>query len=238
MLRGIFATVFRVRRVSYRASDSDRSAGNGSGGAMETKSEPAPLVCGVDPSGTGSDSTIHVLRDPFIAKIVRESQTDTPKSIANAMVNHNTSWGIDWGNFVIDSLGEGADVSKEVALAVYDADCTTVDLGRDRNYDKTRYLNTRARIYHDLQKWIKAGGKLYGEFNDWRELLDIQSTTDRGVLQIKGKDKMRKDGIRSPNKADALALTFYKPDYVRIEEEQEKERKKKRGNNNFNFFKV
>lgn len=187
-----------------------------------TKFEAKPHTIGVDPSGAGYDETAHVGRDNFILQILRTAKTDTPKTIANAITAEQTQYGVEWENFIIDNIGEGADVSAEVLKAVHDAECTTVNWGKDRLYDKSKYLNVRARVFHEMQKWVKAGGKLHGTFNDWMELLDIKYTMDKGVFQIMGKEEMRRRGIKSPNKADAAALTFYRPDYVKIEDEQDK----------------
>jgi len=48
------------------------------------------------------------------------------------------------------------------------------------------------------------------EGNGWQDLLDVKYKiqSDRRV-KIKGKDEMLKDGVLSPDVADALSLTFY-----------------------------
>jgi hypothetical protein len=47
--------------------------------------------------------------------------------------------------------------------------------------------------------------------NGWNELRQIKYKEDSGgAVKIKSKEEMRKEGIKSPNNADALAMTFNK----------------------------
>jgi hypothetical protein len=59
-----------------------------------------------------------------------------------------------------------------------------------------------------MREWILTSGKLLK--NDaWNEILTLRykEHSDR-VIRFQSKDELLKKGIKSPNVADALALTF------------------------------
>ena len=83
--------------------------------------------------------------------------------------------------------------------------------------EKTRFANKRAEMYWRAREWIIQGGKLEKD-EDWYQLTKIKYKTDSsGRLKIMSKDEMLRNGIDSPDFADAFALTFARPenDYVK-----------------------
>ena len=85
-----------------------------------------------------------------------------------------------------------------------------------------RYFNKRAEMYWRLRAWLKAGGKLSRD-ERWMELAKVKYKPDSsGKLKIMSKDEMRENSIESPDHADALALTFYDPDSVKMISREEK----------------
>lgn len=86
--------------------------------------------------------------------------------------------------------------------------------------DKERYFNLRAEMYWRFREWILKGGKIV-ENNDWFQLCQIRYkvSDSRGKIQIMSKQEMLKNGIDSPDVADAGSLTFAKVDAM-VEETQ------------------
>ena len=74
------------------------------------------------------------------------------------------------------------------------------------------FLNIRAEAYYAIKSWFRKGGSLIENENGHQlkdELLTIKFKRNlQGKIQIMSKDEMRKQGIASPNKADAFMLTF------------------------------
>ena len=72
------------------------------------------------------------------------------------------------------------------------------------------------------------GGKLFEErdfeTSDWLELAKIKYRTKleatKGKMQIMSKEEMLKEGVQSPDTADALSFTFRTPDTPYWEEEE------------------
>jgi hypothetical protein len=163
---------------------------------------------GIDPSGEGQNKTIWVVRDKFKAKVVASESVSNPKSIADRTLTLLEHYDIGEDDIWVDAFGEGANVGKELALAAQiDANCENVGKEAD---DKEAYINKRAEAFFRLRKWLRAGGELIMD-KRWEELLEIKyrRTLDgNGKIQIKSKKDMKKDGVASPDVADALMLTF------------------------------
>lgn len=76
-----------------------------------------------------------------------------------------------------------------------------------------RYWNRRAEIWFAMAEWVKGGGVLpRGLDLIVAELTTPTYTFVKGKFQLEEKDQVKKRLGRSPNYADALALTFGMPD--------------------------
>lgn len=171
-------------------------------------------IQGIDPAGEGHDKTAFVGRNAHIAKILAEEKKSTPKSVAARGCTFIAHHGMNPRNTVVDNFGEGADVATEMAKARQDV--TPLNVGKKG--EDAKYLNLRAELTWKLRKWIKSGGQLVRD-KRWNELLNIRYRyNELGKMQIMGKEKMRKEGIPSPDFFDAFMLTFA-IDETRKEEE-------------------
>lgn len=161
---------------------------------------------GVDPSGEGQDKTAWVGRDNIKARILAEEAISNPKGIAQKTMTLMDYNGIRDKDVMVDNFGSGADVAKDIALSVLRYDVGTINVGNPPKDEM--YLNKRAEAYFALKTWLRNGGSLVQD-SRWRELLGIKFKRNiAGKIQIMSKDEMRKQGIPSPNFADALMLTF------------------------------
>ena len=78
------------------------------------------------------------------------------------------------------------------------------------------YANKRAEMWSEMKDWIKTIGALPDDAQLRDDLAGPEAFMNRsGKLQLESKEDMKKRGLASPNKADALALTFAYP--VRVE---------------------
>lgn len=164
-------------------------------------------VMGIDPSGEGDDETVWVVRDNFKAKVVAKEKISSEKSIAEKTLTLMDLHNIRPENVFIDNFGVGANVSKELALSRNRYSVNGVNVG-DKAIDEESYINLRAESYDRIRKWLRGGGELVNH-EGWSELLSIKYRRDlSGRIQIMSKKDMRKEGINSPNVADALMMTF------------------------------
>jgi hypothetical protein len=74
------------------------------------------------------------------------------------------------------------------------------------------YLNKRAEMWALMRDWLKDGGAIPDDEILVQELCgpEYQVRLD-GKIKLESKDDMKKRGLSSPNRADALALTFAFP---------------------------
>lgn len=78
--------------------------------------------------------------------------------------------------------------------------------------DRMRYANKRTEMWLDMAKWVKDGGALPKECNELiRELTAPLYGFQGDKLLLEPKDLIKKRIGRSPDLADALALTFAQP---------------------------
>lgn len=94
-----------------------------------------------------------------------------------------------------------------------------INVGDTKDIEE-QYANLRASLYWKAREWMRMGGAVSKEIAEEMKLIKYKENI-RGKIQIMSKEDMRKLGIKSPNKADAFALTFY----VKIREKLVRERK-------------
>lgn len=172
----------------------------------------APYI-GVDVGGEGSDSSEGYARDALLARHLFSEGTSTPESVAKLTIKAIEATNADPRDVSIDNFGAGADVSAKIAL-LSDKDMFTqgVNVGAkcEDPDDRRAYFNERARLADMLLKWGIQGGKCVPDEELRKELESIYCLEeDNKKLKIMGKKKMRKMGLKSPNKYDALILTFF-----------------------------
>lgn len=172
-------------------------------------------IMGIDPSGEGNDEATWGVRDRIKAKIVHSETTTNAKQIGAKTVTLTDVYGIDVENYrdvVSDSFGVGADVGMEVALiTIGKGRITQVNTGEpcDLDSDAELYSNKRAECYWKLRQWLRSGGSLVTDKKLKDELLTVRyKRSMNGKIQIEPKKDLKKRGIKSPNRADALSLTF------------------------------
>lgn len=180
-------------------------------------------VClGVDPAKDGGDEMAIVGRDNLIAKVLDLEKVNTPKSIAYRVIGHLKAFDVDPNDVAVDNFGEGANVTQEIALARHQEQIRVhgVNVGEDAE-ESDRFMNRRAELFWRLKEWVKGGGE-FVQLEKWREeLLSLRFRRTEGRLariQIMPKPMMKKLGLnhgRSPNRVDALSLTFNRKNEIR-----------------------
>jgi len=75
-----------------------------------------------------------------------------------------------------------------------------------------QYSNKRAEIWGSMRQWLKQGAMLPDDAELMAQLIGPEYGLNlRGEIQLERKADMKKRGIASPDRADALALTFAYP---------------------------
>lgn len=109
-----------------------------------------------------------------------------------------------WGHGVIDNLRASGRNAHGVVFS-------------DPGIDK-RYKNRRAEMWLEMADWVKKGGALPNIPQLVEELTTPEYMFANGKFVLQEKDQIKEKLGRSPDLADALALTFAVPDISTIEE--------------------
>lgn len=166
----------------------------------------APIIMGIDPARSGSDSTVIVVRQGRdIVAIERHSGDDTMASVGNIIdaieryKPHMTC---------IDEGGVGAGIYDRLIEQRYKV--RGVNFGWKPKNPKA-HLNKRAEIWCAMRDWLKTASieenkRLMADLTGVRVMF-----TSSGAIQLESKRDMKARGLPSPDIGDAIAVTFAFP---------------------------
>ena len=166
----------------------------------------APAIIGVDPAWTGGDTLEIMLRQGLYSKVLETiPRNDNDMAVARKVARYQDDYS---ASAVFIDMGYGT--------GIYSAGN---DMGRSNwrlvafaeSAESAEYANKRAEIWGEMKKWLQEGGSIDDE-SMVDELTGPECFINRaGKRQLESKQDMKKRGLASPNKADALALTFAFP---------------------------
>lgn len=168
------------------------------------------IIVGLDPNGGGKDTACAVARQGRkILDITVYRGIKDPLELANLFVAYKRRFGASRA-YCDRGYGLGVlAISNQMQEPII-----PVDFGGRAS--TAEYGNKRAEIYCKAKDWFLAGGYLGDPKSDEvvelrRELQSIEYNlrkTDEGIIYLGSKDDIRKRIGRSPDRADAFALTF------------------------------
>lgn len=162
---------------------------------------------GVDVARFGDDETVLFPRQGLLAhNCVTMKGARTDEIAARVMLaKKNWEHEIDlvdgtggWGAGVIDSLIQAGRSPYEINFSSKAAD--------------SQYANRRAEMWFEMAKWIKGRGVLPKDRRLLKELVSPTYSLVGGKFQLEPKEQIKKRLGFSPDRADALALTFAIPE--------------------------
>jgi hypothetical protein len=171
------------------------------------------LVAGVDVSRGGEDNTVIYFRRGFdaltyqpvtlSAQITRDSQR-VIQAVAD-LFSRDFGNGLKLAHIFMDETGLGGPM-VDWLKALGHTRVTGVNFGSMA--PKQGYLNMRAYMWDQLKSWLKNGA--IGKDSELKDELISPgySYNMKSQLVLESKESMKRRGVRSPNNADALALTF------------------------------
>ncbi len=166
----------------------------------------AAIILGVDVARQGDDSSAIVKRQGKVAWPIRMMKIPDTMLVASQVAQEMDASRAD-ACFVDESGGYGAGVVD--ALRQINRDPIGVQFGGKAT--DARYFNKRSEMYFELSKWVKAGGKLPDDPELKEELCATTYSFQGDKFRLCSKDDIKEVIGRSPDKADALILTFAYP---------------------------
>lgn len=170
--------------------------------------KPFAKVLGVDVARQGDDETVFVKRQgPFVWQPIALKGANT-MVVARAVAEIISDWEPD-AVFVDGSGGYGAgviDVLRDLGHRPFE-----VQFG-GKPYDP-RFRNKRTEMWWKMAEWVKTPtAVLPNDLGMAAELAAVRYLIpEKGVLAIEPKEELKARLSRSPDRADALALTFAMP---------------------------
>jgi len=172
---------------------------------------------GVDVAGGGRAFSTIVQRYSNVAVKRHKSKDPDTMNLAEKVMtmakdeSRDRKYKIRPNDIFVDSVGLGKgvyDILNRNMPGVYGVNGGEKPTTKE---NESRFVNQRAEFYWALKMWISNGGKLLKD-DDWFELLRIKYRTKlegtRGKMIIISKEEMAREGIDSPDVADALMMTF------------------------------
>lgn len=172
----------------------------------KTKYEFAARIMGVDVARQGDDTSVIFPRQGKVA--FKPKQLKIPDTM---LLAHQV--GLSWDKWKADACF--VDATGGYGVGVVDA---LRQIGRNpievyfsgKALDP-RYFNKRSEMWFEMAKWIKDGGALPDDDDLAEELCAATYTFQGDKFRLDDKDSIKEQIGRSPDKADALAMTFAFP---------------------------
>jgi len=170
-----------------------------------------PFELGVDVARYGSDETVIMARWGPVARVVKVMPMSSTMEVAGEVIKALRETGTR--NAKIDAVGIGAgtyDRLREQGKPVEEMQSGAA------SSDPEVYLNTRAEWYWGLRTRFETGDiDIENDPQLISQLSNIKyKINSRGQIQIESKEDMKKRGLSSPDRADALSLTFGKMPFL------------------------
>ncbi len=167
-----------------------------------------PVIWGLDPAWMGNDETVLCKRQgDVVLSILGRYGLDTMQT-SGWIANEYEEAEIKPQVIVVDTIGIGAGVFDRLKELNYPVMGCNVAEAPSVN---GKFINKRAELWQAYREWLQArrgkipdDGKLIGQSSCVK-----YGFASNGKLQIESKADMRKRGIHSPDRADAVILTFY-----------------------------
>lgn len=175
------------------------------------------LKVGVDPSGEGTNFNSVIERYRNYARIALKERVIDQFKLTEWLIERKKSRRaademLPMGYWV-DRVGVGEGYYQTMAQDLENVH--GVNVGREP-LDKTNFVNMRAEAFWKLREDIKQKKLHLERDEDWLQLSKIKYRTKlegrQGKIEIMSKQDMRREGIESPDIADALMLTYTTPD--------------------------
>ena len=162
-----------------------------------------PRALGVDVARFGDDcSTIVDRQGPKIHSIESYKGMDTVAFTRVVLEKYKSN---NYSAVFVDGIGLGAGVVDQ--LNHFNVPVVDVVVSQ-KSTDPKSYFNLRAQVYGRLRDWLVTADMPYDK-ELRNELLGINySYNNKLQIILESKKDMKKRGLHSPDKADALSLTF------------------------------
>lgn len=197
----------RVKGQFPRVGDSQFISTEAVEMAMEREVEPNaadPIVIGVDVARFGDDQSCIAVRHGRKLLEIRTFRELDLMSFSNKVIEAIDAYKPH--TVFVDGAGIGAGVIDRLRQLSYR--CIEVQAG-SRPFDPDKFTNLRAEMWWKLREWIEYADLPEDDQELLYDLTGIEYGYDERMrVKLEKKSDMKKRGLPSPDKADALSVTF------------------------------
>jgi len=171
----------------------------------------APKILGVDVAYEGDDSSVICRRQGPVCFTMKEMRNVDPVELAGRVAKLADEWKPE--AIFVDKTGIGTGTVARLLQLGYQQ---TIGIDNGGKATNPKIENKGAEQWWEMAAWMKDAA-LPVDQRLAHELTARQYTyaNKRGCLEIESKKKMKARGLKSPDFADALALTFAEPVQVK-----------------------
>lgn len=164
-----------------------------------------PIVIGCDVARFGSDETVIAVRQgrkQLSQEVFRElDNVQVALRCAETYRKYDSA-----ATLMIDEVGVGAGVVDYLKSMNYPA--LGVNAGSKAS-KPAKFFNLRAEMWFRMKEWVEAGADIVDDGELCEQLIAPEYTyTPKEQIKLEKKEDMKARGLSSPDRADALALTF------------------------------
>jgi len=183
-------------------------------GRQKTVRPSGALVIGGDPSqGKGDPAAFAFRQGPVVEKIEEHKSMDEFGFVSHVIrlveVRKPAAVFVDgtgFGTTIVKMLHEKGQIFRDIVKGFHMAEGPT---------HTDEYANKRAECWGEMRKWLVSKEDPPALPDDEGMSIELgvlrKVPTSSGKLQLEGKKELKARGYDSPNKADALSLTFAEP---------------------------
>jgi len=200
-VRGMFPSMSVKQFISV--ADVDTAFGKH---LNSTQYDFAPKIITCDPAAEGDDMLVIAMRQGLAFKILRcipknDNDVQIATMIAHIEDEEQADAVIIDGGYGTGIRSAGKTMGRNWLIVWFAGE--SQDIG---------CLNARAYMWKQMRDWLKDGGAIPKDQELYNDLIGPETVARLdGKIQIESKKDMKKRGIPSPNKADALAISFAFP---------------------------
>lgn len=166
----------------------------------------APVIITCDPAWEGDDELVIGKRQGLMFEILEViPKNDNDVLIANKLARYEDEYRADAvfvdGGYGTGIVSAGRTMGRSWRIVWFSE--KAADPG---------YVNKRAEMWGAVKQWLADGGSIPDDDELAQDLIGPETVARLdGKIQLESKKDMKERGLPSPNKADALALSFAAP---------------------------
>lgn len=171
-----------------------------------------PIKLGLDVARFGDDSSVLVTRQGRVVSAVKEWRGLSTMDLAARVRLEVMAMPKKPAQIAVDVIGIGAGVVDRLQEMFDGQGIEIVGINSSERVNDGINYNLRAQMWDGMLQWLKdTPASLPNEPDLKTQLCALRYNFRNGLRLLESKDEAKKRGVKSPDKADSLALTFAKP---------------------------